>query len=201
MKMVDGWWCVDEMNSAGTHLGRAKEFMTKLGEVSRGVVVQAGGHIGTYPKTLAMEFKRVYTFEPEWHNWQCLTRNTSGLSNVYPARAVLGNVRGPVGLTLARRNTGKHCVDFDGSDVLSFRLDDLALRSCALLALDVEGMELSVLEGAERTVDRLRPWICTEDNGLSARFGDDSEGLKEWMERHNYEFAEAWGEDKLWRPR
>ena len=45
-------------------------------------VIQAGGHCGLYPYQYSNLFEKVYTFEPEFTNFQCLTENVKGLENV-----------------------------------------------------------------------------------------------------------------------
>jgi hypothetical protein len=43
-------------------------------------------------------------------------------------------------------------------------LDALELKRCNLIKIDVEGMELKVLQGAEKTIQNLRPIIFVENN-------------------------------------
>ena len=50
----------------------------------------------------------------------------------------------------------------DGEPVEVVRLDDLGLRSCRLIKIDVEGREADVLAGAAAIVDRFRPVLVVE---------------------------------------
>ena len=43
-------------------------------------------------------------------------------------------------------------------------IDELGLRACALIKVDVEGMEASVVEGARETIARCRPALFLEND-------------------------------------
>jgi hypothetical protein len=42
-------------------------------------------------------------------------------------------------------------------------IDDLELDACDAIQLDIEGYEYPALKGAERTIERFRPVIATEN--------------------------------------
>jgi FkbM family methyltransferase len=196
VKLVDGWWVPDVMTSAGSHLGRCAASMAHLQRVPvRRVAVQAGGHVGTYPRALAEYFGLVYTFEPEAENFRCLCRNLEGLDHVFAARGVLGNVRGRVDLKVHPKNTGRHQVIGTDGDVPVYRVDDLALGCCDALFLDVEGFEVPVLEGARKTLERCRPLVVAEENvrcrDYGRRFGD----IEAFLAPFGYRLVDRQGED------
>jgi len=43
-------------------------------------------------------------------------------------------------------------------------IDDLKLKKCNLIKIDVEGMETKVIDGAEDTIENHKPIIYTENN-------------------------------------
>ncbi len=47
----------------------------------------------------------------------------------------------------------------NGEDIPLILLDELEIESCRLLKIDVEGMELSVLEGGTRMIEKCKPVI------------------------------------------
>lgn len=134
----------------------------------RTLAVQAGGNCGVWPAHLAKVFERVITFEPDETNYSCLVRNVP--ANVDAVRAALGDVREAVGLHTEARNIGAHYVDGSGT-IQQIVLDDLELKACDFLCLDIEGMEPLAIKGAQKTIDRFRPVILVEDKGLSERYG------------------------------
>lgn len=143
----------------------------------RGTVVQAGGNAGMYPAILASMFGRVITFEPESVNFECLRLNCEPLGNVEAHFGALGERQGTVGLKVVAGlkhgelcvNTGAFRVGGEG-DIPQYAIDDMDLDSLDLLQLDVEGGELSVLKGAERTICRHSPVVMLE----SCNHGDDA---------------------------
>lgn len=124
------------------------------------VCVQAGGHIGLWPRELARLFRRVYTFEPNRENFAALQR-TASAHNVTAVQAALGATPGTVAL---RNTTGKSGMWFTvpGDEVRVTTVDDLKLTAFDALVLDVEGDELPALEGAERSIRQHRPLIWFE---------------------------------------
>ena len=58
----------------------------------------------------------------------------------------------------------------DGDHVRVLTVDGLGLDAVNLLKIDVEGMELSVLRGADETIERYRPTVYLEDNELSQSY-------------------------------
>jgi FkbM family methyltransferase len=129
-------------------------------------VVQAGGHIGIFPAKLSAMFKRVYTFEPEYQNFQCLVRNASA-KNVFPQRAALGAANGGRRMDVQPRNTGGHQLSHDPGEIPMLRIDDLGLTDCDAFVLDLEGFEFFALLGATQTIMRCRPLIIIEENKKS----------------------------------
>ena len=79
MKRVNGWWTPDSDSGSVPIISREStrlpQYLKHVPEDRRRVCVQAGGHVGIYAVALAEHFDRVYTFEPEPENWECLCAN------------------------------------------------------------------------------------------------------------------------------
>lgn len=156
------------------------------------VVVQAGGNAGLYTKMYSSLFERVYAFEPEYLNFQCLVRNTG--TNVVKFQACLGNEKKFVSLTETveyfkdrkrkKFNSGSHRVSGPGI-IPVMRLDDFDLDGCDLIHLDVEGYEAMALLGAESTIKKYHPVIVVELTGHGEKFG--------WSDQKITELIESWG--------
>jgi FkbM family methyltransferase len=144
----------------------------------RHTVVQAGGNIGVFPKTLSSWFKSVLTFEPDPENWECLVSNLNGVTNVRCVPAALGHRIGTAPLLHHVGHSGRsHLVrpglydtdklKADGyythtQTVDVVMLDNFSFIACDLLQLDVEGFELYALRGAVDTIAKHRPVIVVE---------------------------------------
>lgn len=151
---------------------------------SRKVCVQAGGNCGVWPRALAPLFGTVYTAEPHPLNFVALTMNTAGLPNVVRLQAAFGYDRDLIKLALADHeleNCGAFFVE-RGGYIPTLRIDDLHLRECGLIYLDIEGMEQNALRGAEHTIRQCRPTIIVEDKGLSEKYGTAKGDCEKWLE-------------------
>jgi FkbM family methyltransferase len=157
----------------------------------RSVAIQAGGNLGLFPKRLAEEFELVYTFEPDPGLFAILRHNASE-QNIWPVQAALGDSNNPVGLKRCRRSKfeapvheGLTHVSGDG-DIPQVRIDDLYLKACDLIYLDIEGYELNALRGAEQTLRRFMPILAVESNACAKHYGHSREELHEWIVAHGY---------------
>lgn len=150
------------------------------------VVIQAGGNFGVWANYLSDKFKFVYTFEPDPVNFSCLCRNIGDVQNIIKIQAALGDGPGCVALSGREQNAGAHYIDGVGV-IPVLRIDDLGLRACDLIVLDIEGYELKALKGAEQTIRRFKPVIHIEDKGLSERYGTKIGASEEWLKQFGYE--------------
>lgn len=151
------------------------------------VMVDIGGNVGNHAVAFLRGFcpKKLFVYEV---NPRCLpilegnlARNiTSGCAYEIRPRAV-GAARGK--LFLPRHddlNTGlQEQAEGEGESVDVVPLDD-ELAAADFLKIDVEGMELDVLKGAERLVSRSRPWIYIEVQHYNRAAFDA------WMQAHHY---------------
>lgn len=154
------------------------------------VVVQAGGNCGLWPRELGKRFSTVYTFEPDPVNFRCLCANSPD-EHIFKFNAALGYERGPVSLNLRPDNVGAHTVSGTGN-IPVMRIDDLALRECDLIYLDVEGFEERVLLGAAETLAVHRPVVVVEDKGAG---GSVKGELLQWLGAKGYKAVDRFNHD------
>lgn len=144
-------------------------------------VVDAGAYIGTHTLAFAQRVGKtgqVLALEPNPCSFEVLTRNITQnrLANVRAECSAVSNKEGvlrlpgscrdisnnPGGTSLLAEETGP---DGDTSGLVSVpvkRLDQYKISHCALLKIDVEGMETLVLEGAQKLLQTLRPLVYAE---------------------------------------
>lgn len=147
------------------YIYRTRDLEYAIGKCTkRRSVVQAGGHVGVWPKFLGRFFGQVYTFEPELQNFLCLNRNCNE-SHIFRFQAALGDVHELVDMTLHPQNIGGHHVNGGEGMIPQFRIDDLGLKDCDLIVLDIEGSELAAVRGAVATIDRSSPVLHLETRG------------------------------------
>lgn len=197
---IDGWCCPPNMNSPESYLRRSAELARHVARLNaRRVCVQAGGHIGIYPRILADAFERVYTFEPEWRNFACLAINTM-LPNVFAARAAVGCNHVGADLLIHGKNTGAHQISKTGPGPIPMMLiDDLPLDLCDAIFLDLEGYEIPAIKGAWRTVEKYHPLLIVEENKHGNHRGYDYGDIERLLEPLKYKRIDRVGEDLvLW---
>ena len=168
------------------HVGRSVELwgryerdelallMQCLGErVDRGAVaIDAGANIGNHSLFFAEHFAEVFAFEPHPRTHAVLALNAALRPNIRCFAQALSDHRGTGMLVSTRGNAGMASLQRDaaggrtaGIEVPLLPLDEvpeLADRRVALLKIDVEGNESSVILGARRILRRDRPAVVFE---------------------------------------
>ncbi len=157
-----GEWCDDEVFLL--------DQMLRPGDT----VVDVGANIGTHTVFFAGKVTAqglVIAFEPQRLVYQTLCGNVAlnGLTNVMCMMAAVGDARGQLTFPSldprATLNFGAvRAVEGPGESVDVMPIDDLDLRSCALIKIDVEGMEAKVIAGARQTIARCRPVLFLEND-------------------------------------
>jgi FkbM family methyltransferase len=144
------------------------------------VVVEVGANIGSRTMVLARQVAPagfVYAYEPQRIVFQTLCANLAlnSIVNVDARHAAVGAEQGWVhepDLDYGKRaNFGAVGVSPAGQDksrrVRQVRIDeDLQLSRLNLMKIDVEGMELEVLTGADALIRRFRPALYVENDRL-----------------------------------
>ncbi len=139
-------------------------------------VIDVGANIGNHSIYFAAPCGcRVIAFEPNPAAYQLLQLNIKYnglLSRIEPHCIALGAHagRGEIDASKSVHNLGAAAVkQMPEGTVQIERLDDaLPLAHPSLIKIDVEGMELEILLGAERTIERARPVICIEASTTAA---------------------------------
>ena len=154
-------------------------------EVTKGrrVFVDAGAHVGLWSMWMVDIFRKVHAFEPMPAHCKVLMRNVAGAnaSRLDLHRYALGDGKATVlmksgGAQSGRAHIGEESAapDYEGDDVVTEvrPLDSLRLRNVDLIKIDVEGYEVKVLMGAEKTIRDSRPTVIVESVGWEQRYGE-----------------------------
>ena len=150
------------------------------------LVIDVGAHIGTWAKDLSGAFRTVVAFEPVPSNIECLRRN---VPSARIEAVALGAKPGRVNLSPVDDNTGACYVWPDGEISAECRTLDSYNLAPDAIKIDVEGQELSVLQGAVETLTTYWPALCIECKGGPERYGiGQFESVK---------FAESLGYDMI----
>lgn len=165
------------------------------------VVFDVGAHQGTHSLTFARtveESGAVYSFEPQRIMFQnlCASVALNSLANVYAFNNAVGEDAGSVrivsydyakrahfsGMKISAENTGE--------EIPLIALDSFAqsrgLNQVNFLKIDVEGMELSVLLGAQKLVSSNRPIVYCEYHHVSGSNEAHAAKLREFFVSRDY---------------
>jgi len=127
--------------------------------------VDIGGHVGLWSWQMAMDFKRIWAFEPMPEHRQCYELNMQEFRNWTLFPYALGAAAGSVHVrTRTPGSSGDTGVDLTGNGlaVPMLTLDSFALNEIDFLKCDCEGFELFVMQGAVETLKRNKPVIIVE---------------------------------------
>lgn len=171
---------------------------------NKNTMIQAGGNCGFILSQFTNYFDAIYTFEPDPLNFYCLCNNIPS-SNVYKIQACLGNEQETVQTQQLIRVNKAH--DIGGVHVNgegftpTIVIDNLNLKYCDLIQLDVEGYELKALKGAYNTIKKHKPVLCIEfcEKWLN-RYNTNGEVVHKLLDDLNYKLIDCYGVDKIFIP-
>jgi FkbM family methyltransferase len=157
------------------------------------IVLDVGANIGAHTLFLANAVGRqgkVYAFEPQRIVFQTLCANMAlnSVTNAYCYHVAVGDRPGSILVPALNYEVPENFGGLGlgdaraGEEVQFITLDSLALPTCRLIKVDVEGMELHVLQGARATIDRLRPVLYVENDRA-----EKSEALMRFIDQLGYE--------------
>jgi FkbM family methyltransferase len=139
------------------------------------IVVEAGSNVGAHTIQLAKlvgPAGKIVAFEPQRLLFQILCANLAlnEMFNCYAYQAAVGSAAGILKVPqldlYATQNFASLSLGHagEGMDVPVIALDSLDLPSLRFLKADVEGMEIEVLQGARRTIEKHRPILYLEND-------------------------------------
>jgi len=159
------------------YLGRSKEEELKFLKYfikSGDTVLDIGAHRGTYTYKLIKIIGSggyLYVFEPQIELVNYLKEAFRKYTNINYFNSIVGKDDVPSLLHIPIHNnqlsTGGASTKVQSSlnqtrKIQSLTIDSLNLAKCDFIKIDVEGSELSVIEGAKRTLLRFKPIILIE---------------------------------------
>ena len=153
-------------------------------------VVDAGAFIGDHTVPYAQlvgPTGRVLAFEPNPAAHECLSHNTRAYPWVQTLHAGLSDTDGKFYIVPNDNAGASHLSLTHSPRVLMPRLvnvwplDDAEIPSLAFMKIDVEGMEVDVLEGAKKTLQRCRPALLIEASVHQKRVGRSHNHIFQWL--------------------
>jgi FkbM family methyltransferase len=129
---------------------------------------------------------QVFSFEALQENFEILQRNieSSDFKKITPHHVAIGNKNGMAHVHVQKSNAGASWVSIEddtGQEVDIRRLDDIYTGRVDFIKLDIEGLELDALKGADKLIRSQAPVVFAEINTPAAALA-----LWDYAERKGY---------------
>ena len=144
-------WKAGDSFSQSTCLEKFATFCSKR-KKKFNCILDIGAWVGTWTMTMNNFSEKIIAFEPDPLHYKCLNKNVS--EDVETWQLAVGSENKTVSLsdddfTQAKRVMGK-------GDIPMITVDSLGLKSVDVIKIDVEGYEMEVLKGAEKTLQNTK---------------------------------------------
>lgn len=155
--------------------------------------IDIGANIGNHSIEFSKSFKNVICFEPNPRAFDILAANTKRLNNVQIHNWGCSSSIEKIRLKENFNNIGESSAAMDvisnnEIEILVKPLDEMidSLRNLALIKIDVEGMELSALKGAEKTISKFHPVIFLEQHQEEFGSKHNETASLDWLRSKGY---------------
>ena len=131
-------------------------------------VIDVGANIGNHTAYFLNVWgvEQVIAVEPIQENFDLLLLNINSDPRALPLLGCLGECVGRASMVVDTTNMGRCYRQQIGRDVPMLTLDTIAPPDTDFIKIDVEGSELSVLQGAVKTLENARPVLLIEGDPL-----------------------------------
>ena len=136
----------------------------------RGVALDIGAHVGIWTRKMAQLFDEVIAFEPVPEHVECWRPNTENFDNVKINQFALSDKSETVKMKQAKYNSGTSSLEYKPTQLRNSELIEIETRPLNsfdlppvdFMKIDVEGHELSMLQGANEILAAYVPTIFIE---------------------------------------
>jgi FkbM family methyltransferase len=208
-----GQWLLDHGNTSTIEAAKCYE---SIQNISEPVIFDIGANIGTFTTWLSKAFPdgKVYSFEPQRAVFQMLCGNVAinNLYNVYTYNMALGKKNGKLKFEepnyFAKNDFGtfslvEEVITEKTNNQIVVQINTLdtfmnyyGINKIDLIKIDVEGMDVDVLNGAFKTIEKFKPVIFIEHNDNRKSILEE---IKTYLNNFDYEY-EIIGNNMLCKP-
>ncbi|MDO1501070.1 FkbM family methyltransferase [Winogradskyella maritima] len=163
-------------------------------DASHFTILDVGANFGylslVWAQSICANDGMVYAFEPNLEVFQCLKKSikANGLSErLKVVNKAVGNQNATVDIYVENATSNmmqdaKMIESHNSITIDMTTIDDFVkhnpIDECHLIKIDVDGIELDILKGAEQTITELRPILIVETNGM--------QGIYDYLKTLNY---------------
>ena len=163
------------------------------------LIVDIGAWCGTWAIAMQRYAKNMHCYEPNKLHFDCLSKNLAQYQHVRLYNQAIGNQNGFVKLSEESATQNTRVLLEHGETKIS-KLDDLDTGTIDMLKIDVEGLEMEVLKGAENKLNEIK-FIMIELNNNSKRYGSSNGIIERHLKSLGYKILiKTWPDIVYYRP-
>lgn len=156
-------------------------------------ILDIGAWVGTWTMAMNKFCGRIVAFEPDPLHYQCLVKNVP--EDVETHQLAVGNDDKMVSLSDDDFTQAKRVVG-DGN-IPMVTVDGLGLTDIDMIKIDVEGYEMEVLKGAEKTLKNLK-YLMIELNNNTKKYGSSNTDVEKYLRKLGFrQLLKVWP-DVVW---
>ena len=155
-------------------------------------VLDIGAWCGTWAKAIEPLAKKVIAFEPDKTHFECLQKNCT--VNCDPRLEAVGSEIKNISLTYDNFTQAKR-VDKEG-DIKMITIDSLSYENIDMIKIDVEGYEMEVLKGAEKTLTNTQ-YLMIELNNNTKKYGSSNIDVEKHIQGLGFKLLLDYWPDKV----
>lgn len=194
---MSGWWPIWDTKAERNHAYILKHLCDMDLAVSlcpdKRVCIQAGGHVGLWPKALSKYFHTVLAFECEPSLFEAMKRNLEDYNQITVSDKALSDKEGQL-LIKRSGSSGSNRIGVENANIPidAITIDSLNLDVCDAIFLDVEHHEIFALRGAVETIKRCRPVLQVEELDV------DNTEVRDFLATLGYTKVSKQGKDSIY---
>jgi len=155
-------------------------------------ILDIGAWVGTWTMTMNNFSEKIIAFEPDPLHYKCLNKNVS--EDVETWQLAVGSENKTVSLS-DDDFTQKKRVIGEG-DIPMITVDSLGLKSVDVIKIDVEGYEMEVLKGAEKTLQNTK-YLMIELNNNTKKYGSNNLEIENYIKKIGFRQTISHWPDKV----
>jgi len=158
-------------------------------------VIDVGAWCGTWAKAMEPFTKKVIAFEPDRIHFKCLQRNCT--INCDARNEAVGSEIKTISLTVDNFTQAKR-VNTAGN-IRMATLDSYNYENVNMIKIDVEGYEMEVLKGAEKTLENVQ-YLMIELNNNTKKYGSSNADVETYLKGLGFKvLMEHWPDKVFFR--
>ena len=156
-------------------------------------VLDIGAWVGTWTMKINPFCGRVVAFEPDPLHYECLMKNVP--EEVETHQLAVGNDKKMISLSEDNFTQAKRVVGEGNIPMVT--IDSLNFTDVDLIKIDVEGYEMEVLKGADKTLQNVK-YLMIELNNNSKKYGSSNLEIEKYLRKKGFRtMIKAWP-DVVW---